>query len=228
MRSTSATMRSVSSQISRVSSRPAASASCSSSCAAPRMPDSGFLTSCASIAAIAVTERAALRWVELAVDLVGDRALVQGQDQQVRRFPGQRAPGSSPSGCRSRGAFERHVVFRRSCRRCARPRRPARRAGCAAATKSASALPRSAAAPRPKNCSAAGLTRRIVAAAVDDDDRVGKRGEHRGGLGWARQPARLAAAPPERRHDHAACALDKRLVERADQRPAPAPGRRSG
>ncbi len=56
-------MRSVSSQMSWVSSRPAASASCSRSCAAPRMPESGFLTSCASIAAIAVTERAALRWV---------------------------------------------------------------------------------------------------------------------------------------------------------------------
>ena len=64
MRSTSATMRSVSSQISWVSSRPAGSASCSSSCAAPRIPESGFLTSCASIAAIAVIERAALRCVK--------------------------------------------------------------------------------------------------------------------------------------------------------------------
>ena len=41
--------------------RPAAF--CSRSCAAPRMPESGFLTSWASIAAIAVTERAALRCV---------------------------------------------------------------------------------------------------------------------------------------------------------------------
>ena len=63
MRSTSATIRSASSQISRVSSRSPGSAPCSSSWAAPRMPDSGFLTSCASIAAMAVTERAALRWI---------------------------------------------------------------------------------------------------------------------------------------------------------------------
>ena len=33
------------------------------SCAAPRMPDSGFLISCASMAASAITERAAPRWV---------------------------------------------------------------------------------------------------------------------------------------------------------------------
>ncbi|MGY4352034.1 hypothetical protein ACVWXM_008527 [Bradyrhizobium sp. GM7.3] len=38
-------------------------ACCSRSCAAPRMPESGFLISCASIAASAITERAALRWV---------------------------------------------------------------------------------------------------------------------------------------------------------------------
>ena len=63
MRSTSVTMRSASSQISRVSMRSSDEAACSSSCAAPRMPDSGFLISCASIAASAITERAALRWV---------------------------------------------------------------------------------------------------------------------------------------------------------------------
>ena len=63
MRSTSVTMRSASSQISRVSMRSSEDAACSSSCAAPRMPDSGFLISCASIAASAITERAALRCV---------------------------------------------------------------------------------------------------------------------------------------------------------------------
>ncbi len=63
MRSTSFTMRSVSSQISRVSERSSSPADCSSSCAAPRMPDSGFLISCASMAASAITERAAPRWV---------------------------------------------------------------------------------------------------------------------------------------------------------------------
>ncbi len=61
MRSTSAQIRSVSSQISRVSTVSSGVTDCSSSCAAPRIPDSGFLTSWASIAAIAVTERAAPR-----------------------------------------------------------------------------------------------------------------------------------------------------------------------
>ena len=63
MRSTSFTMRSVSSQISVVSGRSSSPADCSSNCAAPRMPDSGFLISCASMAASAITERAAPRWV---------------------------------------------------------------------------------------------------------------------------------------------------------------------
>ncbi len=63
MRSTSAQMRSLSSQMRRVSSRSPALTFSSRSCAAPRMPESGFLTSCASIAAIAVTERAAFRCV---------------------------------------------------------------------------------------------------------------------------------------------------------------------
>ena len=63
MRSTSFTMRSASSQMSRVSVRSSSPADCSSSCAAPRMPDSGFLISCASMAASALTERAAPRWV---------------------------------------------------------------------------------------------------------------------------------------------------------------------
>ncbi len=63
MRSTSFTIRSASSQISRVKVRSSSPTDCSSSCAAPRMPDSGFLISCASMAASAVTERAAPRWV---------------------------------------------------------------------------------------------------------------------------------------------------------------------
>ena len=63
MRSTSLTIRSVSSQISRVSARSSSPTEVSSSCAAPRMPESGFLISCASIAPSAVTDRAALRWV---------------------------------------------------------------------------------------------------------------------------------------------------------------------
>ena len=63
MRSTSFTMRSASSQISRVSARSSSLTDDSRSCAAPRMPDSGFLISWASIAARPVTVRAAPRWV---------------------------------------------------------------------------------------------------------------------------------------------------------------------
>ena len=63
MRSTSFTIRSVSSQIRRVRARSSSPTAVSSSWAAPRMPDSGFLISWASIAASAETERAAPRWV---------------------------------------------------------------------------------------------------------------------------------------------------------------------
>ncbi|MNV90238.1 hypothetical protein D3C71_1846070 [compost metagenome] len=63
IRSTSETIRSVSSQISRVSARSSSLTEVSSNCAAPRMPESGFLISCASIEARPVTERAAARCV---------------------------------------------------------------------------------------------------------------------------------------------------------------------
>ena len=63
MRSTRLRMRSVSEQMSCVSARSASLVFASRSCAAPRMPDSGFLISCASTAASPDTERAAARWV---------------------------------------------------------------------------------------------------------------------------------------------------------------------
>ena len=56
-------MRSVSVQISWVSARSSSLTPGSSSWAAPRMPDSGFLISCASTCAMPDTERAAARWV---------------------------------------------------------------------------------------------------------------------------------------------------------------------
>ena len=56
-------MRSVSAQMSCVSARSSSLRPGSSSWAAPRMPDSGFLISCASTAAMPDTERAAARWV---------------------------------------------------------------------------------------------------------------------------------------------------------------------
>ena len=65
IRSINATTRSTSVRISVVSSRPSLSAVAPSSCAAPRMPDSGFLISWASIAAMPIADRAAFwlpRW----------------------------------------------------------------------------------------------------------------------------------------------------------------------
>ena len=46
-----------------VSMRSSSLADCSSNCAAPRMPDNGFLISCARTPAMPTTERAAPRWV---------------------------------------------------------------------------------------------------------------------------------------------------------------------
>ena len=67
-------MRSVSLQISWVNSALSALTSLSSNCAAPLMPDSGFFISCASIADIALTERAAPRWVNcLSMRCASDR-----------------------------------------------------------------------------------------------------------------------------------------------------------
>ncbi|MNT97078.1 hypothetical protein D3C72_2393140 [compost metagenome] len=60
-RSINPTMRSVSSRISLASGISSLLTVCSSNCAAPRMPDSGFLISCASIEARPVTDRAAPR-----------------------------------------------------------------------------------------------------------------------------------------------------------------------
>ena len=79
IRSTRLHTRSVSSRIRRVSGRSSGRTLCSRSCAAPRMPASGFFTSCASIAAIAPTDRAAPRCVNLPVDLGGERALLHRQ-----------------------------------------------------------------------------------------------------------------------------------------------------
>ncbi len=103
-------MRSVSSQISWVNSRAAASASCSKSCAAPRMPESGFFTSCASIAAMAVTERAAFRWVSWRSIL---SAIERSCSVSTRRSGP--SPAGAPSIVTERGrkarAFEQDVVF---------------------------------------------------------------------------------------------------------------------
>ncbi len=51
-----------------------------------------------------------------------------------------------------------------------------------------------------------GVDQADFAAAVDDDHRVGKRGQHRGGVGLGLgNRARMGAAPPEGRLHHAAC-----------------------
>ena len=102
MRSTSVTMRSASSQISRVSCRSSGGADCSSSCAAPRMPDSGFLISCASMAASAITERAALRWVSCRSIL---SAMVRSCSMMTMW------PGRSDSGATCRSTWRSPPIF---------------------------------------------------------------------------------------------------------------------
>jgi len=62
-RSTRRTMRSTSDRMSVESGFSTSGSEPSSSCAAPRMPESGFLISCASIEAMAPTERTASRCV---------------------------------------------------------------------------------------------------------------------------------------------------------------------
>ena len=64
-RSTSLPIRAASAWISPVSSRSASPRPISRSCAAPEIPASGLRISCASIAAMPVTDRAAERWPRL-------------------------------------------------------------------------------------------------------------------------------------------------------------------
>ena len=153
-------MRSVSSQISWVNSRPASSVSCSSSWAAPRMPESGFLTSCASIAAIAVTERAALRWVSWRSILSAiERSC---SDRTTRSDP---SPAGAPWIVTERGA-NRGPSIGTSYSAIEPPlrRTASRRAkiGLCGGTISVNGRPDSPAALDPKNCSAAGLTKRTM------------------------------------------------------------------
>ncbi len=105
IRSTSETMRSVSSQISRVSARSSSDTAVSSSCAAPRMPESGFLISCASMEARPVTERAAARCVSCRSILSAiERSWNTMTTEPARTEP---APHRGRPACRRRAAVTR-------------------------------------------------------------------------------------------------------------------------
>ena len=115
IRSTSLTMRSVSSQISRVSARSSSPTELSSNCAAPRMPESGFLISWASIAPSAVTDRAALRWVScLSIFSAIDRSCSMKHHAAAFRGRGEtKGVDHSPEAGARRGDVELVAVDRR-------------------------------------------------------------------------------------------------------------------
>ena len=118
MRSTSARMRSASSRISTASSRSARPTLASSNCAAPRMPDSGFFTSCARIAAMPVTLRAALRNAELPVERARRRGVLQHQQHGARLLRQRRALHGDAALVQPRAVQRQVVVGRPSPRRC--------------------------------------------------------------------------------------------------------------
>ena len=130
IRSTSATMRSASSQIRRVSARSSSSASVSRSCAAPRMPDSGFLISWASMAARPVTVRAAPRCVSWrSIFSVTERTRSISDDVAGRSDNGRGVDVDDALAADPRRA-DVDAVFGDRSRRAPAPGRSARTAGC--------------------------------------------------------------------------------------------------
>ena len=130
---------------------------------------------------------------QLAVHLVGHRALVQRQHEQVGPLPGQRPLNRRPKRRRTRGpsigtSYSAIDAAGAPYRVDQREQRAVRR------SRSASLLPTSAAAPAPKNCSAAGLTKRTVPLRSSDDHR-------------ARQGAAQDAPPRRARRSPAQAAL---------------------
>ena len=136
MRSTRATMRSVSSQISWVSSRPAGVGVLLQQLR--RAADAGerVLDLMRQHRRHRGDRARGVAVRQLAIDLVGDRALVQRQHQQVRALAGQRALDRHRTRAEAR-RFEQHVVFGDRTRRCATPRRSSAKSGLCGRMKSA-------------------------------------------------------------------------------------------
>ena len=151
-------MRSASSRISTVSSRSPSSTLASSNCAAPRMPDSGFLISCAKTADMPVTLRAAPRNF-----ICRSRARAALLSCSVTSTQ----PGSSSMGvactvmprlCRRglsrvRSCSEIVVPWRRTCAR-------TEKIGLSGGTSVARVMLASCSRDTPRNCSAAWLAKR--------------------------------------------------------------------
>ena len=158
MRSIRPRMRSVSREISWVISRSSGASDSSSSCAAPRMPASGFLISCASTAAMPCIERTAPR-------------AISWRSMRCARLRSCKVSSMAPSGSGSGVTVTSAMrspwrgVERSTSRSAAEALRSARlgdqleQRGLPNGIRSASVCLRSSGRPVSKNCSAAGLAK---------------------------------------------------------------------
>ena len=215
MRSTSARMRSASSRISTVSSRSGASTLLSSSCAAPRMPDSGFFTSCARIAAMPVTLRAALRNVSC-------RSSARAAEASCSTS--STAPGSSGSGepctvmpCLCSRGLSSVRSWSAMVASLSRTCSISRNSGLSGGTRSVSACCASCAVEMPRNCSAAWLAKRKRFSRVEQHHRHRQRREQRRVIGRCRgAPRPTTASDADGRS--ALCSLRPPSAQRAARR----------
>ena len=176
-RSTSLPIRAASAWISPVSSRSASPSPISSSCAAPEIPASGFLISCASIAAMPVTERAAERWPRL-------RSILSAMPCgciRIRISPSVSCSGAACTFC-SCGGCSPQPTIRSYCA----TETPLRRA-CPTTSSSALSLPTNLPSGRPAICrsdmppklSVAGLAVTMASSGSHHQRRVGDRAPQR-------------------------------------------------
>ena len=157
-------MRSASSRISTVSSRSGSPTLASSSWAAPRMPESGFLTSCARIAAMPETLRAALRKVSWRSSVRAAEASWNASRNRTRLLRQRRALHGDAVLVQAR-AFQSEVVVRHDHVALPHLGQQHEDRDCRAAPGPTACSWRAWAAEMPRNCSAAGLMKRKRSAA---------------------------------------------------------------
>lgn len=159
-RSTSLPIRAASSRISPASSRSVSGSDISSNCAAPLIPASGFRISCASIAAMPVTERTAERWLR-------ERSIRSARPcgwRRRRTSPGLSSRGTACMLCGWRGVVPQAIPVSYcatgtpACRACATRRRTIE----SAPRNRASGLPVICRSETPAAASAAGFAVRIT------------------------------------------------------------------
>ena len=185
-----------------VSSRSASPTDFSSSCAAPRMPESGFLISCASIAASAGHRARGRRGGRAAVHLVGHALLVHQDQDLAVASPAAARRGRSAAAAAGRAQPTIDVVLRH--RDAAAPRLPDHVEHRAVEpTTSVERPPGASAAARRRRSSRSPGWRSTIAVGLDED-----RPAAAPDTGWRRQQRGVEAAAVHARRRLRASAVE--------------------